>query len=74
MEFAEDLLGVLPYLIRLSDVSERDALGLRKMVAMAIMYQDVGAFDVEAPAFAAAAHARKTFDQSSRDSAAGFFE
>jgi len=42
---------LLPYLIRLSDTSEREAIELRKMVAMSLVYHDVGAFELDAPAF-----------------------
>lgn len=41
----------LPYLIRLSDISDREARDLRKMVAMSLDYRDVGAFELDAPAF-----------------------
>jgi len=41
----------LPYLIRLSDISDREARELRKMVAMSLMYQDVAAFNLDMPAF-----------------------
>lgn len=41
----------LPYLIRLSDVSDREARELRKMVSMSLMYHDIGAFNVDMPTF-----------------------
>jgi hypothetical protein len=41
----------LPYLIRLSDVSYREARDLRVMVALSIEYQDIRAFDLDAPIF-----------------------
>ena len=41
----------LPYLVRLSDISDREARDLRKMLAMSLVYSDVGAFELDAPPF-----------------------
>jgi len=41
----------LPYLIHLSDVSDRTAIDLRTMVAISLVYQDIPSFDLDAPIF-----------------------
>jgi len=41
----------LPYLIRLSDISAKEATELREMVAISLMYRDVATFNLDFPIF-----------------------
>jgi len=41
----------MPYLIRLSDISDREARELQKMVSMSLIYQDIAAFNLDVPTF-----------------------